>query len=149
MAFLHANCILLHPTDFCTRSICYQSIWSQALLGTHYDVYIYLDLRFGRDCTKIFHLLCLETLKFQQMAIQLLLLNANETRYLCVDTVQKQFNSNFEKIYFKNYLPAFGASKTLIDVTSRLPEYLGFPILESPLCSIVRSMCDTYSPPIP
>ena len=87
------------------------------------------------------------------MAIQLLLLNANKTRDLCVDTVQKQLyrivNSNFEKIYSKNYLPAFGASKTLIDVTSRLPEYLGFPILESPLGSIVRSMCDTYSPPIP
>ena len=57
-------------------------------------------------------------------------------------------NQNLEK-NFENCLPAIEASKIIDEVTSRLPEYLGLPILESPFGSIVRSMCDAYSPPIP
>ena len=48
------------------------------------------------------------------------------------------------------YLPAFGASKTLIDVRSRSPGCLGLLTLESPCGDILRSMCDpSYPPPIP
>ena len=48
------------------------------------------------------------------------------------------------------YLPAFGASKTLIAVRSRSPGYLGLQALESPSGNILRSMCDpSYPPPIP
>ena len=148
MKFLHSNCILLHSTDYCTRSIYYQSIWSQVILDTHRDVYIYLNLRSEKGCTKLFHLLCLETLRFQQMAKQLLLLNDKRIRDLFVNTVWKPI-WKYMNYNFRNYIPAFGASKTLIAVTSRLPEYFGLPILESPLGSLLRSMCDIYSPPMP
>ena len=85
------------------------------------------------------------------MAKQLLLLNKKlDIKCICLQKLRNTFVSLKTVGTYIQYLPAFGASKTLIAVRSRSPGYLGLLALESPSGNILRSMCDpSYPPPIP
>ena len=84
------------------------------------------------------------------MAKQLLLLNKKlDIKCICLQKLRIKM-SPVASSFWIQYLPAFGASKTLIAVRSRSPGYLGLLALESPSGNILRSMCDpSYPPPIP
>ena len=89
------------------------------------------------------------------MAKQLLLLNKKlDIKCICLQKLRIIADNTFVSLKTVGtciqYLPAFGASKTLIAVRSRSPGYLGLLALESPSGNILRSMCDpSYPPPIP